>query len=94
FKEVYIPSAGHDAGISMGHVTVTGLSLAIVGLVVGRFIPDHRCSEAKCGNRLPKAMSRCPRCGGTVAGSIKKATDRLSAEEALAREDEPADPPP
>ena len=72
-----------DAGISMGHVTVTGLGLAVVGLVAGRFIPDHRCSEAKCGSRLPKGASQCPRCEGTVAGSIKKATDRLSAEESL-----------
>ncbi len=82
-----------DAGISMGHVTVTGLGLAIVGLLIGRFIPDHRCSEAKCGNRLPTDASECPRCGGTVAGSIKKATDRLSAQESLESADEDPAPP-
>ncbi len=82
-----------DAGISMGHVTVTGLGLAVVGLIVGRFIPDHRCSEAKCGNRLPTDASECPRCGGAVAGSIKKATDRLSAQESLESADEDPAPP-
>jgi hypothetical protein len=81
-----------DAGISMGHVTVTGLGLAIVGILIGRFIPDHRCSEAKCGNRLPTGASKCPRCGGTVAGSIKKATDRLNAQESLESAHE--EPPP
>lgn len=73
-----------DAGLDMAQVTVTGLGLAVVGGLVGRFIPDHRCSEAKCGQRLPREATVCPRCGGTLAGTIAKATERLAAEERLA----------
>lgn len=60
-------------------------ALALVGLAVGRFIPDARCSEPKCGEPLAPDAKVCPRCGGTVAGVIHHPKERLGAEEALAR---------
>lgn len=58
--------------------------LGVLGLVVGRFLPDRRCSEPKCGQALDVEMTACPRCGGTIMGVIHHPRERLAAEEALA----------
>lgn len=65
---------------------VAAVSLGLLGLGVGRLLPDRRCSEPKCGQALDLEMKVCPRCGGTIAGVIHHPRERLAAEEALARE--------
>jgi predicted amidophosphoribosyltransferase len=69
-------------------VGLTAAVLGILGLGVGRLLPDARCSEPKCGQPLAKDATVCPRCGGTVSGVIHHPRERLAAEEALAREAE------
>lgn len=59
--------------------------LGVLGLAVGRLMPDRRCSEPKCGQALDAALTECPRCGGTIMGVIHHPRERLAAEEALAR---------
>ncbi len=71
--------------IEMWKVGAIAAGLGILGLGVGRFLPDARCSEPKCGTPLPKDATVCPRCGGTVSGVIHHPRERLAAEEALAR---------
>lgn len=63
-----------------------GLAAAVLGLLglgVGRLMPDSRCSEPKCGAELAVDAEVCPRCGGTVMGVIAHPKERLAAEEAL-----------
>jgi len=62
-----------------------GALLALVGLVVGHFIPEARCSEPQCQTHLTPDATTCPRCGGTVAGVIRHPKERLAAAEALER---------
>lgn len=71
--------------IEMWKVFVLAGGLALLGLAVGRLLPDARCSEPKCGTTLTKDMSECPLCGGRVAGVIHHPRERLAAEEALSR---------
>lgn len=59
--------------------------LGVLGLAVGRLLPDRRCSEPKCGQSLDADATVCPRCGGTIMGVIHHPRERLAAEEALAR---------
>ncbi|HET6584623.1 MAG TPA: hypothetical protein VFG69_14290 [Nannocystaceae bacterium] len=59
--------------------------LALLGLAIGRWLPDSRCSEPKCGTTLKPDMKECPLCGGTIAGVIHHPRERLAAEEELAR---------
>jgi hypothetical protein len=59
--------------------------LALLGLAIGRMLPDSRCSEPKCGEPLDREATVCPRCGGRIAGVIHHPRERLAAEEALAR---------
>jgi hypothetical protein len=54
--------------------------------VIGFFIEENRCSEAKCEARLKPAMQECPRCSGNIVGVIKHPRDRLAAEEAWRNE--------
>ncbi len=74
-----------DIGIEipMWQVATAAAGLGLVGLVVGRFLPDSRCSEPACGAALAPADTHCPRCGGTVSGVISHPKKRLAAEEAL-----------
>ncbi len=72
--------------IEMWKVLAIAGALALLGLVVGRWIPDARCSEPKCGTTLTPDMKECPLCGGTIAGVIHHPRERLGAEEALARD--------
>jgi hypothetical protein len=59
--------------------------LALVGLAIGRLLPDARCSEPRCNETLSPEATTCPRCGGTIAGVIHHPRERLAAEDALAR---------
>ena len=68
--------------IEMWKVGLAAAGLGILGLVVGRFLPDSRCSEPKCGTPLKPTDETCPRCGGIVAGAIHHPKERLAAEEA------------
>lgn len=72
--------------------TAAAAVLGVLGLGVGRLMPDRRCSEPKCGQALDLEMSVCPRCGGTIMGVIHHPRERLAAEEALARKQDAAGP--
>ena len=74
--------------IPMWQIGIAAAGLGILGLGVGRLLPDSRCSEPKCGVALRKDDEVCPRCGGTVRGVIAHPKERLAAEEALAKKDE------
>ena len=69
--------------VPMWQIGIAAGALGILGLGVGRLMPDSRCSEPKCGNALSKDDEVCPRCGGTVRGVIGHPKERLAAEEAL-----------
>jgi len=79
--------------LDMGVIGMTAAGLGLFGLVVGRFLPDTRCSEPKCGTTFKDEDTVCPRCGGTIAGEISHPKERLAAEEALAAEDDAANLP-
>jgi len=70
--------------VDMGKIGMLAAGLGLLGLVVGRFLPDSRCSEPKCGTTLSDEDTVCPRCGGTIVGNIKHPKERLAAEEAYA----------
>ncbi len=69
---------------------IAGGAAALAGLVAGRVIsrPGFRCSDQECLEITRAELPICPRCGGTVAGTIKHARDRLDAEEALETRDQ------
>ena len=77
--------------IEMWQAAVAGAVLALLGLAVGRFLSDIRCSEPKCATPLDRSMTVCPRCGGTVAGVIGHPKERLAAEDALERTEQPTE---
>ncbi len=70
--------------IDMAKIGMAAAGLGLLGLVVGRFLPDSRCSEPKCGTTLSDDDTVCPRCGGTIVGDIGHPKERLAAEEAWA----------
>jgi hypothetical protein len=70
------------------------VGLGVVGLVIGRFIPDARCSEPKCQTSLSKDARVCPTCGGEIVGTITHPRERLAAEEALGTRSYAAPPEP
>lgn len=72
--------------IPIAPAALLALVLAGVGLIVGRFIPDRRCSEPQCMTPLTPEMETCPRCKGTIAGVIHHPKERLAAEEAIHRQ--------
>jgi hypothetical protein len=59
--------------------------LGLLGLAIGRLLPDARCSEPRCGETLSPEHTTCPRCGGRIAGVIHHPRERLAAEDALGR---------
>ena len=68
--------------IDMAKVGMIAAGLGLLGLAIGRFLPDSRCSEPKCGTTLSYEDTVCPRCGGTIVGDIGHPKERLAAEEA------------
>jgi hypothetical protein len=83
-----------NQGVSMGVIAAASLGLGLLGLAIGRLLRDRRCSEPKCGGPLRPDDRTCPRCSGTVAGTIAHPRDRLAAEEAFnkSRGIQPEDP--
>jgi hypothetical protein len=71
--------------VKMELVMPIALGLALVGLAVGSFFTDRRCSEPKCGTKLAVDDSHCPLCGGVVMGALTHPSQRLGAEEDLVR---------
>lgn len=77
--------------IEMWKAAVGGGLLALIGLAIGRMLPDARCSEPRCGESLKADQTECPRCGGRIAGVIHHPRERLAAEDAASRADANAD---
>jgi hypothetical protein len=71
--------------VKMELVMPIALGLAVVGLAVGSFFTDRRCSEPKCGSKLAVEDQHCPLCGGVVMSALKHPSERLGAEEELVR---------
>ena len=76
---LYDSQAGFLAGIAGGAV---GLRMGLKGRC-------DICSDPECRAKIPAADVTCPGCGGTVAGRIRSADDRLEAEERLGGEQGP-----
>ncbi|MCE9576798.1 MAG: hypothetical protein K8W52_26870 [Deltaproteobacteria bacterium] len=66
---------------SRGLAPLCLLGGASVGHVVGRGVSVPRCSN--CASVVPAAATRCPHCGASLRGDIKRLDDRLEAEEQL-----------
>jgi hypothetical protein len=75
--------------LTMEQVVAGAVVLGIASLLLGSLLRESRCSEPKCGASLRPEMTECPRCGGTIRGSIRHPRERLAAEEALSAESEP-----
>lgn len=73
--------------INTGQLMLGGAALVLLGGVVGFFLHEQRCSDAKCDARLKADDKVCPRCGGDIRGVISNAKERLSAEDALEQGD-------
>lgn len=73
------------SGVGMGLIAGLAVGLGLLGLAIGRLLRDRRCSEPKCGAPLKQGTKICPRCSGTIAGTIAHPRERLAAEEALHR---------
>lgn len=71
--------------VPMWQIGLAAAGLGLLGLGVGRLLPDSRCSEPKCSTPLSPDDKTCSRCGGTVSGVIAHPKERLAAEEALGR---------
>jgi hypothetical protein len=62
-----------------------GLAGIVAGTVYGNRFKRFRC--ASCGTFMARDAAECTHCGGRVAGEVRRASDRLEAEEALDLED-------
>lgn len=71
--------------LTMAQVAMAAVVLGALGWGLGSLFRESRCSEPKCGATLPKDATTCPRCGGTIMGTIRNPRERLAAEEALRR---------
>jgi hypothetical protein len=60
------------------------------GLVLGSRRRSDFCADSACAAPLDESMAVCPACGGTIAGEIARADDRLEAEERLRAADRSA----
>jgi hypothetical protein len=59
------------------------LALTAAAIVATGWYVDPRCSDLACRAALADMAAVCPGCGGTIAGELQSADDRLAAEEAL-----------
>jgi hypothetical protein len=68
--------------------TYVGVAVMVVAGVVGRVLGGRRRWDecASCAATIPADASRCPGCGGYVAGRVDHPDQRLEAEEALGDE--------
>jgi hypothetical protein len=62
-----------------------------LGALLGHNIRGSVCSEPECKARIPAGVHQCPGCGGTIAGEIARASDRLEARERLGLDAAPED---
>lgn len=69
--------------VDRAQIMLGGGAFVLLGGLVGRFMYEQRCSDAKCDARLKDSDTVCPRCGGTISGVISNAKERLAAEEEL-----------
>ena len=73
-------------GVSIPGVLVVAACAGAAAVLVGRRLPDDRCSEPRCNARLRPDDRVCPRCRGIVAGVIDHPQERLEALDRLERE--------
>lgn len=59
------------------------LALTAAAIVATAWYVNPRCSDPACRAALADMAAVCPGCGGTIAGELQSADDRLAAEEAL-----------
>jgi hypothetical protein len=79
---------GPVAGAAIGGAVVG----ALAGALLGKLRVRYTCSEPRCTSIFPEGeATRCPRCGGSVRGTLDHAQDRLEAEEAIQAGRTPAD---
>jgi hypothetical protein len=64
----------------LGTAPLIGLA---AGLVAGRRRQFDICSDPECGSILTPEATTCSNCGGVIAGSIRRPSERLEAEERL-----------
>ncbi|OGQ90969.1 MAG: hypothetical protein A2289_00640 [Deltaproteobacteria bacterium RIFOXYA12_FULL_58_15] len=76
---IVVGVATKDLAVSM----TAGLVAATAAFVFGPRVRYDQCADVECEEIIPAGATICPRCGGTVSGTIKNASDRLEAEEAL-----------
>jgi putative signal transducing protein len=53
-------------------------SAILMGWLIGRSARSQVCSEPSCRAPLPRDAEECPRCKGTIAGSIESAPEHFS----------------
>src|SRR5262249_42530354 len=88
------PGLGLFAGSLAGGVAAIALSPGLpvflagstLGWLIGRFIRVDVCSDPRCREALPSEAEECPRCKGTVAGTIRYASEHYSASADVRRE--------
>ncbi|HEX5060114.1 MAG TPA: hypothetical protein VFV99_12175 [Kofleriaceae bacterium] len=66
-------------GAAMGAMAATWL----LSVMLGNKWVRETCSDPKCEMKLERGVQTCPRCGGTIAGTVQKGENRLEAEERL-----------
>ena len=59
---------------------------AAIGAWTGLRTRREKCSDAECDATLEAGLSRCPKCGGEIMGSISYPDERLAMEEKFAKE--------
>jgi hypothetical protein len=69
------------AGAAEGALVVVVVG-AVVGIGLGGWRRFHRCSDPDCARRVSLDDVTCPGCHGTIAGTIRRAADRLALDEA------------
>ncbi len=55
------------------------------GLALGSRTRFDVCADPDCGAVLPSAAATCPNCGGLIAGTIRRPSERLEAQEEYER---------
>jgi hypothetical protein len=87
--------AGGAAAYVVGIGWVVAPALVLAGVVLGFALSGKRfqCSEPECRAAMATEVATCPRCGGTIAGTIEHPMLRLERREQLeaGSEDPPAD---
>jgi len=72
------------AALGAGTPFVLAAAAAAVGGLIGSRMRRDYCSRLGCAHRIPEDATVCPGCGHTLRGTLKNASSRLEAAEALA----------